>query len=184
MAKGMAWRGYTLIELLVVIVILSILTSIVFTTIAKPRAKTVENEVRKLHALINLIEEESIFLAQDMGVSFDVVDSRYAYSFFKYNHRDRQWDQFRESSFRPRELSADLSVNINISNQTAAPNPDDASLPQLLFFSTGEKSIFSIEVIDERDASAGYLLSSDGFNTTQLRTPSQQGKFVNSDEAI
>ncbi|HET20481.1 MAG TPA: type II secretion system protein GspH, partial [Chromatiales bacterium] len=61
-------RGFTLIEVMVVIVIIAILVTMVSLSMRGDRAgEQIEEEARRLTALLNLLREEAVMRDRDLG---------------------------------------------------------------------------------------------------------------------
>jgi len=79
-------NGFTLIELLVVIVLLGIVTSFAVLSMGTGSAeRKMEEEAKRLHALIKLVREEAIIQAKEIAMEINKQE----YMFLEY--KDKKW---------------------------------------------------------------------------------------------
>jgi general secretion pathway protein H len=65
-------RGFTLIEIMVVIVIAGIMVSLAVITISDRSTTELEQEGKRLHALMRLMTEEAIMQSREIGLAFNL----------------------------------------------------------------------------------------------------------------
>jgi general secretion pathway protein H len=145
--------GFTLIELLVVIVLLGLLTSIaVGVAGGGSQQRELQNEVARLHAVLNMAMDEAILSNNEIGA---IVDSE-GYEFVVYNEESVAWEAAAQdflstypfpdwlvSDFR---REGDTNRDLPTQDQSAATNDadDNAKIPDLMLFSSGEITQFRI----------------------------------------
>ncbi|MFA7094968.1 MAG: type II secretion system minor pseudopilin GspH [Gammaproteobacteria bacterium] len=157
-------RGFTLLELLAVIVIIGIIiTFAVLSVDTGSRAQAVEQEARRLAALIGMAAEEAVFQSQELGLR--VTERGYIFLTFQ----DNTWHPLdTDQMLRPRELPADIGVELIVEQLpaklgTADEEEDEQNksraqepAPQILILSSGELTPFEIRLVTQD--SGGYRL--------------------------
>ena len=134
-------KGFTLIELLVVIVLLGIVTS--FAVLSMGTGSTerqMEEEAKRLHALIKLVQEESIIQAKEIAMEINKNE----YSFLEY--KDKKWIPLTSKIFHPRSLSDELEFNVETDTKTKMFKEKNTDILRLYFLSSGEQSPFQIKI--------------------------------------
>ena len=134
-------KGFTLIELLVVIVLLGIVTS--FAVLSMGTGSTerkMEEEAKRLHALIKLVQEESIIQAKEIAMKINKNE----YSFLEY--KDKKWIPLTSKIFHPRSLSDELEFNVETDTKTKMFKEKNTDILRLYFLSSGEQSPFQIKI--------------------------------------
>ena len=143
-------KGFTLIELLVVIVLLGIVTSFAVLSMGTGSAeRKMEEEAKRLHALIKLVREESIIQAKEIAMEIDKKN----YVFLEY--KDKKWIALINKVFHPRSIPDNLEFNVNIEAQSKIFKEDKQSLLRLYFLSSGEQTPFEIK-INSKDVPRPY----------------------------
>jgi len=157
-------RGFTLLELLAVIVIIGIIiTFAVLSVDTGGRAQAVEQEARRLAALIGLAAEEAVFQSQELGLQ--VTERGYTFLTFQ----DNRWHPLDgDQMLRPRELPPDIGVELIVEQLPAKLGTADEEeeernksraqepAPQILILSSGELTPFEIRLLTQD--SGGYRL--------------------------
>lgn len=145
--------GFTLVELLVVVVVIGIL--ITFATLSVGdggRGDELEHEAERLVALVRLAGEEAVLQSRELGVRF----SDDGYRFVQFTSEG--WRPYEQTGmFRKRTLpdwiELDLQVEtiaaeLPVEDAGADGEEDTAQPPQVLLYSSGERTPFSLGVGD------------------------------------
>jgi len=167
----MKQRGFTLIELMVVMVLLGLISSIALTTVGGGNQKReLNNEVNRLHAVLRMAAEESIFSNTEIGVvieedlyeflTFDEVEGKWtgAEPHFLRSYALPEWislDFQREG--KERKLLANkagLSTDSDSDFDSSILDTEAAKKPDLMLLSSGEVTGFTISMQIEDDASS------------------------------
>ena len=134
-------KGFTLIELLVVIVLLGIITS--FAVLSMGTGSTerkMEEESRRLHALIKLVHEESIIQAKEIAMEINKQE----YAFLEY--KDKKWIPLTSKIFHPRSLSDELELRVETDVKSKIFEEKELKFLRLYFLSSGEQTPFEIKI--------------------------------------
>lgn len=134
-------RGFTLLEILVVLVVIGFLVGVTTLSLGgSSRVEVLDNEAKRLYALLDLATQESILQSAEMMVELEP----HTYTFFGYN--GEEWVPLEDDEmFRARELPEDITLSAVV---------DGAEMQSLLFegrestqiylLSSGEVSPFEI----------------------------------------
>ena len=134
-------KGFTLIELLVVIVLLGIITSFAVLSMGTGNIeRKMEEESKRLHALIKLVREESIIQAKEIAMEIN----RQEYSFLEY--KDKKWIPLTSKVFHPRSLSDELELRVETDVKSKIFEEKELKLLRLYFLSSGEQTPFEINI--------------------------------------
>ncbi len=161
-------HGFTLLELLVVVVLLGIITGFVVLSIGSSgQERKLEEQARRLHALMRLVREEAIIQAREMAMQLDDK----GYHFLQY--RKKKWQIVKTTVFRPRQIEAGLQLQI----QTHQPVQFEAlekknrkqQYPRIYFFSSGEQTPFVMTLRTTTQRYPYYRISGEFDGRLQLK---------------
>jgi general secretion pathway protein H len=163
----MKQRGFTLIELMVVMVLLGLISSIALTTVGGGNQKReLNNEVNRLHAVLRMAAEESIFSNTEIGV---VIDTG-VYEFLTFDETNGKWvaaePHFLRSYALPEWISLDFQregkerellgrnrvLDPDSEFQSQILETEKSKKPDLMLLSSGEVTGFIISMQIEDDA--------------------------------
>lgn len=134
-------KGFTLIELLVVIVLLGIVTSFAVLSMGTGSAeRKMEEEAKRLHALIKLVREESIIQAKEIAMEINKQE----YSFLEY--KDKKWIPISSKIFHARSITDELEFRVETELQSKIFATEKQKLLRLYFLSSGEQTPFEIKI--------------------------------------
>ena len=134
-----AQQGFTLIELLVVIVLLGIVTSFAVLSMGTGSiGREMEEEAKRLHALISLIREESIIQAKEIAMEVNQQE----YSFVEY--KDKKWIAVEAKMFQKRKMKEGLEFSVNTESKVFKSQNSD--LLRIYFLSSGEQTPFQVRI--------------------------------------
>lgn len=177
--------GFTLLEMVVVILITGILVTFAMLSIGnRPMEDKLENEAKRLQAIIQLAAEESEARGVEIGLRF----SRGGFRLLAIDE-NRRWDDYeRQGALRRREVAEPLQMRLRVEGrpvelkaedpkEVQAKPKEDGELrptdkaktiePQILLLSSGEMTPFSLELIAPGLA-YGYRLEGDLFGRLKL----------------
>ncbi|GMR16119.1 MAG: hypothetical protein BMS9Abin31_0427 [Gammaproteobacteria bacterium] len=151
-------KGFTLIELLVVIVLLGIVISFAVLSMGSGNAeRKMEEEAKRLHALIKLVREESIIQAKEIAMEINKQE----YSFLEY--KDKKWIPLTAKIFHARSIKDELELRVDTEMQSKIFESEKQKLLRLYFLSSGEQTPFEIK-INVRDVPHPYYRLVGQFN--------------------
>jgi general secretion pathway protein H len=139
--------GFTLLELLVVIFIIGMIMTFAALSVGGGSDRVVEQEAKRLTALLRLAGDESIMNSRDMALQ--LAKTQYAFMAFGL---DGQLVPIEEddTTFRPRELPDDVmfkEAEIGGESVTLSVDPDsDEEPPKIFILSSGEMSPFTLQL--------------------------------------
>lgn len=161
--------GFTLIEMLVVLLIISILAAATVLNVGNLRVDILESEAQRLHALMRQAEDEAILQAKELAISFARESNVVQYGFYEFNYDTDRWEPSTDRLFRLRSLPDWMNIRIILEGEdiplVVGENED---IPHIYFFSSGEKSVFEIQLEETGDHRYKFSLSNDGVNDTHL----------------
>lgn len=143
-------KGFTLIELLVVIVLLGIVTSFAVLSMGTGSSeRKMEEEAKRLHALIKLVREESIIQAKEIAIEINKQE----YIFLEY--KEKKWIPLTGKIFHPRKINEELVFSVETEKKSEIFEPSKNKLLRLYFLSSGELTPFQMK-INVKDKSEPY----------------------------
>jgi general secretion pathway protein H len=167
-------KGFTLVEILVVVVIMAVVISLAVLSIGVTgRDNQLDQEGRRIQALIDLLHERAVLEGRDFGVSIQPN----AYDFLVYDTIRDQWAKFDlENEFRHRDLPKGVTFQLQLDQQPVVLKAPDKALsggtlqaPQLAIAASGEGTPFRL--ILQRDATqAQAAVNGDAMGKLSLDT--------------
>ncbi len=134
-------KGFTLIELLVVIVLIGIMVSLAVLSMGTSSAeRKMEEEAKRLHALIKLVREESIIQATEIAMEIN----KQKYVFLQY--KNRKWIPLSSKIFKARKISDELIFKVETNIESKIFEEKDLKLLRLYFLSSGEQTPFEMRI--------------------------------------
>jgi general secretion pathway protein H len=172
-------KGFTLVEILVVVVIMAVVISLAVLSIGVTgRDNQIDQEGRRIQALIDLLHERAVLEGRDFGVSIQPN----AYDFLVYDTVRDTWRRFdQENEYRHRVLPSGVSFQLQLDQQTVVLKAPDKALsggppanPQLAISASGEGTPFRL--ILQRDATqARAAVNGDAMGKVSLETSDHAG---------
>lgn len=170
-------RGFTLLEILVVMVLMAVLSAAAMTTLNYAfRGDDAETEARRIAALTALAAEEALLTGREYGLRIEDDALR----FFIYDDDTRQWQPLDEDdTFRARPVPDTLDLDLVLEGQAvmlggeSADEADDAAEgaepPQLMFFSSGQITPFTLTVAE--DNGRAWIVTGDLLGRLEIEAP-------------
>ena len=101
-------KGFTLIEILVVLVLLGLISSIALTTVGGGNQyREMQNEVRRLQAVLLMASDEAVFSNEEIGV---MIEPDY-YAFLSFNEEEGSWEDSQNYSLRTHALPEWITID-------------------------------------------------------------------------
>jgi general secretion pathway protein H len=167
-------KGFTLVEILVVVVIMAVVISLAILSIGTTgRDSQLDQEGRRVQALIDLLHERAVLEGRDFGVHIEPN----AYEFLVYDTIRDQWHKFdEENEFRHRDLPKGVSFQLQLDQQTVVLKATDKSLsggapsqPQLAIAASGEGTPFRL-ILQRETTQAKATVAGDAMGKLSLET--------------
>ena len=147
-------QGFTLIELLVVIVLLGIVTSFAVLSMGTGSIeREMEEEAKRLHALISLVREGSIIQAKEIAMEVDKQE----YSFLEY--KDKKWIELETKIFKKRKIKDELEFLVNTELKSKVFKSQELNLLRIYFLSSGEQTPFQVRINVKGESIPYYQLA-------------------------
>ena len=157
-------RGFTLLEVLVVVIIIGIVISFAVLSINSDD-KTLDEDARRLQALINLASQEAVLQSNELALQFNED----GYEFLAFD--GEKWQAISgDEILRPRTLPDTIAVDYEPEGQklTLKGMDDEAKPPRIYFLSSGEMTPFRL-TLRRRGELDGYVLTGSARGKTELR---------------
>lgn len=142
-------RGFTLVEMMVVLLIIGVVVTFAgFSLRGDPWAERIDEETRRLAALLSLASEEAVMEARELAVRFDTD----GYHFLLL--RNGNWVELREDPLlRPRDLPEGMELELRLQDGAdATSSEENPELPQVYILSSGEMTPFTVHLeLPEQD---------------------------------
>lgn len=180
-------RGFTLLELMVVVVLIGVILGMSTLYIARDADTLVEEEARRLQALLRMANEESVMNNRELALQLH----RDGYQFLGYDRGSGTWAPFEgRSPFRPRCLPDLVAMEVQLGGEGDTildrmgciegkvrfsddqENDPDRVYHRVLFLSSGEMTPFRISLPVSDDAD-GFLILGNLQGQVQLYYPGE-----------
>jgi general secretion pathway protein H len=142
--------GFTLLEVLVVVVIIGIITTMaVVSTRVLGGDHEMDQEARRLAAVLSQAREDAMLEGRDVGLR---IDSR-GYDFLRYDGRLEQWDLVSDDPLlRERSLPDGLEATLILESRIVRlplrvpPTERERPLPQVVLMASGDLVPFEVRL--------------------------------------
>lgn len=162
-------RGFTLIEILVVAMIIGVISvAAVLALSAGGRDRELEQQGRRLAALLELASEEAVMQGRELALEA----FRDSYRFHAFEPDADEWQMLADDiHLGHRTLPEGLSLVLELEGRPAnlLATPADSPRPQVMLLSSGEFTPFRLEI--QRDRRAGLVLEADALGRVSLSLP-------------
>ena len=165
-------QGFTLFEIMVVMVIVALLAGAASIVVSgNQESRMLENEARKLVALMDLTQEEANF--QNIEIVKRLEPEGYA--FLGIDEASLKWITFRQDFLQPVNFPDWMELDFGgISREFELKKQEQQKAdfyPQILFFSSGESTAFKLVLRHRANSDLEYTVQSDGLNGILLVEP-------------
>jgi general secretion pathway protein H len=167
-------RGFTLLEIVVVVLIIAVLATVAVLRLPDigGGGRELDEEMRRLTALIELAGEDAILEGRDLGLRID--DDRYA--FYAFDHDLQAWQALPEE-LRERLLPEGITLDLVLEGRPVTLEPAEAGgeaggaepspVPQVLILSSGESTPFQL-TMESAFVDYDYLITGLPFGGTEV----------------
>jgi len=142
-------RGFTLLELLVVLVMIGIILGVMVLSLGDGgRSDQIRQEARRLSTLFSMLSQEAVVNSSEYGVQLKPD----GYRFLRFV--DGKWQAVENDTLlRERQLPEGIEltlyqdkVEVSLQPFSLLQQEADKAKPQLLFFSSAERTPFELEL--------------------------------------
>lgn len=159
--------GFTLIELLIVTVIIGSLASLAVLNLGgADQTRQLENEARRLHAVLRMVADDAIFEAQEFGLQVQ----HGSYRFLRLDAVTGRWEALGERGYAEHAVPESFEIHLEVEGDVPSLVSGKAhDTPAVLLLSSGEITPFALEMrlADDPDATA-FRIASDGFSDIEF----------------
>lgn len=159
-------RGFTLIEMVTVVFIIGVLFTMASLSVTQHSDKTLEDEAKRLHALLQLAGEEVVLTSTDLALRLSPTG--YEFELFA-------GDQFQplegDKILRKRDFPAEMELELELWGQEVS-FADEENPPRIFILSSGEMTPFKLSLTLED--SKPYVVSGDLIGQLALLSPGAQ----------
>lgn len=146
-------NGFTLIELLVVLVIIGIIVSFATLAIGDDRERLVQEEARRLAALLETAGEEATLQGRELGL--EVFRDGYRFMFLAPQEEGpAQWLVLeRDRLLRSREFHGEITPQLLLEGlpQPLPTKAPERGIPQVFLLSSGERTPFVLRLTADNE---------------------------------
>jgi len=149
--------GFTLIEILVTIVIISIVLGIALLKIDVDNFESrLKQEIGRLSRVMELADQQAIYQSQDIGLY--LKDD--GYGFYSQNE-EKKWEPVDDSLLKKHEMPEDMEIIVSIegADTSLLASSSKEKIPQIIFLSSGEWTIFEVVIAHRDEDDLSYLLT-------------------------
>ena len=145
-------RGFTLLEVMVVVLIIGITLSIGVLSLGDRQEDLIEEEGRRLSALIKLASDEAVMNGEELGLLLD--EESYLFSRLE----GEEWRPMAEDrQFRERKLPEGMTLELELDERQVILDEGEAQ-PRIFILSSGELTPFLL-TLQSADEAWKYELS-------------------------
>lgn len=178
--SGRHVQGFTLIEILVVIVVVGLLASIAVVNFGSTsQTRELENHARDVFLQLQLAADQAVLNNQELGLA--IKDQ--TWTFVVYDEETGAWQPLPPPGLKGGVFPEWVSVDVQREGErvlAARDAQDEAQLPQIALFSSGEVTPFELRLrigkdgASAKDEARTYVLFSDGVNGLDWRKPGEE----------
>ncbi len=151
-----ASRGFTLLELLVVVLIIGITLGLVVPSLNPDRERGLDEESRRLVALIRLSAEEAVLQGREYAV--ELAPDGYRFLVLEGNKEGNKWLPLQDDLLHPRQLPEGLRLEVFFEGERFDfLRAEEEENPRLYILSSGEMTPLEI-LLSSADSERNYRI--------------------------
>lgn len=152
---------------MVVIVIAGIMITLAVISIGDRSASQLEQEGRRLNALMGMANEEAIMQSREIGLAF----SKTGYQFYEIDKDDKWKPIVDDETLRLREFPEGFKITLYADGEEVIIEPKMPETPAVFFYSSGETTPFELAL---KLADYQQIITSDAFGDIQVGSITEQ----------
>lgn len=155
--------GFSLLEILVVLSILAILTGTVMLSFTGAGSEQrLKGAAERMAMRIELARQHSLTRNREWGIYVEET----AYRFAEFDPEQAVWIEKVQRPFNENDLPDLVRLSLDLEEYDSLPFEEDDDLPQILIFSSGEITPFTLVLEPEWETNP-WIVSSDGLARVQ-----------------
>ena len=152
--------GFSLLEILVVLTILAVLTGTVMLSFTGAESEqALKGAAERMAMRIELARQHALTRNREWGIYVDVENA--GYRFAELNPEQQAWVEMSQRPFADNDLPDLVGLSLELDEYDSLPFEEDEDLPQILIFSSGEITPFTL-LLEPEWESTPWAVSSDG----------------------
>ncbi len=150
--------GFSLLEILVVLTILAVLTGTVILSFTGAESdQALKGAAERMAMRIELARQHSLTRNREWGIYVEEAEYRFA----EFDPEQRVWIEMIQRPFNETDLPELVGLSLDLEEYDNLPFEEDDELPQILIFSSGEITPFTLLLEPEWEAEP-WAVTSDG----------------------
>ncbi len=150
--------GFSLLEILVVLTILAVLTGTVILSFTGAESEqALKGAAERMSMRIELARQHSLTRNREWGIYVEEAGYRFA----EFDPDQRIWTEMIQRPFNENDLPDLVSLSLDLEEYDSLPFEEEDDLPQILIFSSGEITPFTLLLEPEWDTNP-WMVTSDG----------------------
>ena len=150
--------GFSLLEILVVLTILAVLTGTVMLSFTGAESEqALKGAAERMAMRIELARQHSLTRNREWGIYVEEAEYRFA----EFDPEQRVWTEMVQRPFNETDLPDLVSLDLDLEEYDSLPFDEEDELPQILIFSSGEITPFTLLLEPEWETNP-WMVTSDG----------------------
>jgi general secretion pathway protein H len=150
--------GFSLLEILVVLTILAVLTGTVMLSFTGAESEqALKGAAERMAMRIELARQHSLTRNREWGIYVEEAEYRFA----EFDPEQQVWIEMVQRPFNETDLPDLVGLSLDLEEYDSLPFDEEDELPQILIFSSGEITPFTLRLEPEWETNP-WTVSSDG----------------------
>ena len=159
--------GFSLLELLVVVALIGVLIGVIMVTaFGGDRKQIIKTDAQRLALAIELARGEALSSNESWGLFVEEM----SYVFAKFDEIELRWIEIEDGPFGSETIKAEAQFELHteaLNGGMLELGGDDAVLPDIVIYASGEQTPFEIELLPAWDDGVPWIVRSDGVQRTR-----------------
>ena len=150
--------GFSLLEILVVLTILAVLTGTVMLSFTGAESEqALKGAAERMAMRIELARQHSLTRNREWGIYVEETEYRFA----EFDPEQRVWIEMVQRPFNETDLPDLVGLSLDLEEYDSLPFEEEDELPQILIFSSGEITPFTL-LLEPEWETIPWTVTSDG----------------------